>query len=568
MERETTIKKLFHEDGIQFAIPAYQRAYSWELDTDKKQVKQFINDIKDQNPNKNYFLGHFLFEKDTDNESKYWVIDGQQRITTVIIFFSTLIKELEKRETEEGNLVDLEGEELEVWRIRENYIKLGRKNYKFQTVSYDNPFFEFYIYGNNSGAKPDTASARRIDAAKKAFEDLFSQAPLEELLNWKKIIDNAVITTFEVKSKVQATQIFAFQNDRGKDLTTLEKLKAFIMHKLYAVSENDAESQIRHIETIFSDIYKQAERISFNEDQVLNFHNTAFLSGWDNPLQNVKDELNKLQDNAIKEQWIINFVHNLKQTFISIEKIEKQSEVNCYISDILILNTQSSMPLLIKLYHYHNELENIEKMAKYIETILFKLEYKTADYRTNGLPNIAKHYSGDLFKLESELKHRSMKGFQDWWNFTGNCIYYFTTHNWHYHNKIKYILWKYENSLRSKNRTRLITPVEFRNKFGNKNTENTTDHITPREPDFTTYTEEFKQKFLNNIGNLSLMVWGDNSEKKNHSPLEKINLFDSDFYSHKEIRDTLNSRQSWGELEITERKEKILDFIYKNWDLN
>ena len=169
MERETTIKKLFHEDGIQFAIPAYQRAYSWELDTDKKQVKQFINDIKDQNPNKNYFLGHFLFEKDTDNESKYWVIDGQQRITTVIIFFSTLIKELEKRETEEGNLVDLEGEELEVWRIRENYIKLGRKNYKFQTVSYDNPFFEFYIYGNNSGAKPDTASARRIDAAKKSI---------------------------------------------------------------------------------------------------------------------------------------------------------------------------------------------------------------------------------------------------------------------------------------------------------------------------------------------------------------------------------------------------------------
>lgn len=29
MERQTTIKKLFHEDGIQFAIPAFQRAYSW-----------------------------------------------------------------------------------------------------------------------------------------------------------------------------------------------------------------------------------------------------------------------------------------------------------------------------------------------------------------------------------------------------------------------------------------------------------------------------------------------------------------------------------------------------------
>lgn len=41
------------------------------------------------------------------------------------------------------------------------------------------------------------------------------------------------------------------------------------MHKLYAVSENDnPESQIKNIETVFSDIYKQSERISYDEDQV------------------------------------------------------------------------------------------------------------------------------------------------------------------------------------------------------------------------------------------------------------------------------------------------------------
>lgn len=49
MERQTTIKKLFHEDGIQFSIPAYQRAYSWELDKDKKQIEQFITDTQAQN---------------------------------------------------------------------------------------------------------------------------------------------------------------------------------------------------------------------------------------------------------------------------------------------------------------------------------------------------------------------------------------------------------------------------------------------------------------------------------------------------------------------------------------
>jgi hypothetical protein len=567
MERQTTIKKLFHEEGIQFAIPAYQRAYSWELDKDKKQIEQFIIDIKDQNPKKKYFLGHFLFEKDENKETKFWVIDGQQRLTTVIIFFTCLINELEKREKETGILLDNEGNEIEVWRIKENYIRLG-KNYKFETVAYDNPFFESFVYDNNDKAFKDTSSSRRISVAKGAFENLLKKAELNDLLNWKKIIDDAVITTFEVTDKVQATQIFAFQNDRGKDLTTLEKLKAFLMHKLYAVSENDnPESQIKNIETVFSDIYKQSERISFSEDQVLGFHNTAFLMGWDSPLKNVKDELNKIPDNSLREKWIKDFINNLKETFVSIELIEKQSEQNCSVSDVLILDTQNSMPLLVKLYHYHkNDHSLIEKLSKLIERILFKLEYKIADYRTNSLHSVAKHYLGNTPKLEKDLTYYVDRGFQDWWNFNCNSKSYFNN-NWHYHGNIKYVLWKYENHLRQQNRTRQMTPIEFKNKFNAKRLENTTDHITPRDPNFTKYTEDFQNKWVNNIGNLVLMVWGDNSEKKNNNPIDKVNLFDSDFYSHKEIRDTLNTRKTWGEQEISERKDKILTFIFHNWNI-
>lgn len=568
MERQTTIKKLFFEDGIQFAIPAYQRAYSWELDKDRKQIEQFIIDIKDQNPKKKYFLGHFLFEKDENKQTKFWVIDGQQRLTTVIIFFTCLINEFENREKELGKLLDNEGAEIEVWRIKENYIKLG-KSYKFETVAYDNPFFESFVYDNNDKAIKETSSSRRISIAKGAFEDLFKKVDLIDLLNWKKIIDDAVITTFEVSDKLQATQIFAFQNDRGKDLTTLEKLKAFLMHKLYAVSENDtAESQIRNIETVFSDIYKQSERITFNEDQVLGFHNTAFLSGWESPLKNVKDELNKISDNSTQEKWIKDFVNNLKETFVSIEIIEKKSEQNCYVADVIILDTQNSLPLLVKLYHFHkNEPLIIENLAKSIERILFKLEYKIADYRTNSLHSVAKHYSGNITKLENELKHYVDNGFQNWWNFNGNCKNYFNS-DFHYHGNIKYVLWKYENHLRQDNRTRPLTPLEFQNKFNAKRLENTTDHITPQNPNFTKYTEEFQNKFVNNIGNLVLMVWGDNSEKNNNNPIDKVNLFDSDFYSHKEIRDTLSRLKIWGEQEITERKDKILNFIIKNWEIN
>lgn len=574
MERQTTIKKLFHEEGIQFAIPSYQRAYSWEVEKDRKQVEQFLTDIKDQNPKKKYFLGHFLFEKDEQKEYKYWVIDGQQRLTTVIIFMSCIIKELKKREEKQEIIKDNEGEKVEVWRIEENYIKLG-KRYKFETVTYDNPFFESTVFDNNEKVSAITSSAKRISAAKNAFEKAIVETKTSELLNWKKIIDDAVITTFEVTDKVQATQIFAFQNDRGKDLTTLEKLKAFLMHKIYAVSENDSpDDLIKNIETIFSDIYKQSERITFNEDQVLGFHNTAFLSGWEQPLKNVKDELQKVVD---KEKWIKDFVSNLKETFVSIEIIEKHSEQNCAIADALILDTPSTMPLLIKLFHFHKtningefvaDINLIDTLIRQVEHILFRLEYTFGNYRSNSLYWKAKTYNGDAEQLKKDLQHWKQYGFQPYWNFVGDCKNYFYG-TYHYHNNIRYILWKYENHLRANNRTRLISPQDFKNKFGTKNLENTTDHITPRDPNFTTYSEDFKRDWLNNIGNLVIMVWGDNSSKRNHNPKDKISLFDSDFYSHKEIRDILNEKEVWSAEEIEKRRDEIVkEFIEKNWELN
>lgn len=569
MERQTSIKKLFHEEGILFAIPSYQRAYSWEVDKDKKQVKQFLTDIKEQNPKKKYFFGHFLFEKDEHNDTKFWVIDGQQRLTTIVIFMSCLIRELEKRE--QNNLIyDGENEKIDVWRFRELYIKLGR-NYKFETVSYDNPFFESCVLNNDANAKTDSLSSKRIIKAKKIFEEEISNTSTETLLNWKTIVDDAVITTFELTgkdAKMQATQIFAFQNDRGKDLTTLEKLKAFLMHKLYAVSDNEIpEQQIKNMEIIFAEIYKQTERISFDEDSILGFHNTAYLSGWNAPMKNVKEGLEKQVDNIRKEKWIIDFVYTLKESFLSVEKIEKLSEQNCAIADVLLLDTYNSMPLLIKLFHYHEKDKDlIEKLVRKVEHILFKLEFKNADYRTNSLHSIAKSYLGDSYKLDSDLAGYAKNGFQWWWNFDGNSVNYFNS-IYHYRTSIKYVFWKYENYLREKERTRLLSPIEYKNKFNSKRLENTIDHITPQNPNFTEYSDDFREKHLNNIGNLTLMVWGDNSEKRNNNPIDEVDLFDSDFYSHKEIRDTLKERKAWGEKEIIERRDKILAFVFEHWNL-
>jgi len=582
MQDVTTIKKLFDESDIQFVVPAYQRAYSWEVDSDRKQVKQFLSDLLDQIEftkteidgkicRKDYFLGHFLFETDEYNKNKFWIIDGQQRLTTVIIFIGAIIYELEKRKKIEHKIIDLDGKEIRIHRIKENYL-IKDECAKFEAVAYDNSDFYQIIYENNNITAQST-SIKRVQKAYSYFKKQLERISTTDIVKLKDSLDNTVITTFKVDDKIRATQIFAFQNDRGKDLTSLEKIKAYLMHKIYSVSNDSksATSDIKQIETIFADIYKLSEEISYDEDSILSYHCDAYLSLNGTSIDRVKQWVKRLsteKSNINKCKKIKKFCVDLKETFITIKRLEKLSHNNSYITDCLILKNATSIPLFIKLYHFNGQDDSaIQTIAKMLENILFKMTYTIADYRTDNIPRIALEYDGDIKELEKNLYNIQKNGFQVWWEFSKNCKAYFEKNKWHYQPKIKYVLWKYENYRRQLKRLHAISPVDFKNKYAKKNLENTIDHITPQNPNFTEYGDEFKEKYLNCIGNLALITWGNNSQKSNNNPVDEIDKYDSDYISHQEIRDLLIKNRQWTEIEITDRMGWIIKFINDNWNL-
>ena len=77
----------------------------------------------------------------------------------------------------------------------------------------------------------------------------------------------------------------------------------------------------------------------------------------------------------------------------------------------------------------------------------------------------------------------------------------------------------------------------------------------------------FCDEYLNNIGNLSLLTWGNNSAKKNHNPADDdiMEMYNSIFYSQKEIYETLKKEKQWNEAQISERRDRIVEFIKENW---
>ena len=117
----------------------------------EKQIEQFIDDLRQANGQ--YYPGHFLFEKSTDEKTLY-LIDGQQRLTTCVIFFSSLYKALKDRKDVAN--IDLDD-------IMDYYIKDLRKEIqKLETVDDDNNFFSDEIIDRlDIAAAPDKQQTQK-----------------------------------------------------------------------------------------------------------------------------------------------------------------------------------------------------------------------------------------------------------------------------------------------------------------------------------------------------------------------------------------------------------------------
>ena len=330
--REETLKSaLFGKEAIRFEIPKYQRAYSWERD----QWKQFLQDLKDAESG--YYLGHYLFETHDD---VYLVIDGQQRLTTCVIFISAALDILAAYEEYRRDV--------NIWRRR--YLLDAELGPRLKTVPYDNPLFQSFIVDGDCRRPSvfNTQSEKNIVEAKEYFvQELRKAEAAEKIAMLVRRMENAVITTYEVMDRGMAARIFAFQNDRGKPLTQLETIKSFLMMTVYMKGKNEEEknSVVDEIDTRFAHIYETIMRINVDEDDVLlNYWRSRNGFYADDAIVGAKNELSKAEDQI---SWIKAFVRDLASAFSFVEVFEKDGDE--YPVRLRLLNNMAcSYPFFIR----------------------------------------------------------------------------------------------------------------------------------------------------------------------------------------------------------------------------
>lgn len=559
MESSTTIIGMTR--GNLIFVPDYQRAYSWDTgkkDSDlKKQVNTFLNDLQDylrSDVVTPYYFGHFLYEKIGDN--KYAIIDGQQRLTTIVIFVSALFKSIaNERELTEREEV-----------ILEDMIK-RKSSYKFSTVQYDNQLFRDYVIDHlkKDHYGIETTSGHRLVAAYDYFQDklqIMNLTTREALLS---AVVNASCTTHIVNGEAEAIQMFIFQNDRGKKPSNLEIIKAQFMYNIHIYGGEDTEALIQEVKNRFEHVYRSISDIEefVDEDTVLTHTlKIYFNSLWEsNTIERINAEITKPD----RLDFIKNFTIELDRSFNNISRLNKDRKESVFIEGALLCGRfDIILPFFIKAYTNGIELKEIERMAKALgDLVLRDVVIKTrADLRSR-LDGVFKSFSTSIEEIIERINY--MKYTTDWWwaYWNNDTLKNAVESNWYsnYHSIAKIILWKYENFLIEKEGKAGYAPISY-SSIKNPHLE----HIAPQTENeevaagYDTYDEDFKEKYLLSLGNF-LLLSAPHNESIGNRPFASKRESYNQLKQQREIQIMTENDCVWDRVKIAERREKIVNFI-------
>jgi uncharacterized protein with ParB-like and HNH nuclease domain len=264
-----TVSRIFTESL--YRIPDYQRGYSWGMD----QLNDFWIDIEQLQADSKHYLGVLTLEEvpedkwtqweddfwiiKSKNFKPYYVVDGQQRLTTIILLIVAI---LENPKLEYLNFSEIKD-------IRKKYLCDFKpdgmsKSYVFGYEK-DNPSYEYLktnIFLESSDIhhpKEETIYTKNLSMAKFFFIEKLKTMTEEEInIVFTKATQQFVFNAYEISSDIDVFVTFETMNNRGKPLTTLELLKNRLIFLSTKFSFNSVDKSENKLRRTINDAWKSA----------------------------------------------------------------------------------------------------------------------------------------------------------------------------------------------------------------------------------------------------------------------------------------------------------------------
>ncbi len=591
-----TLGRLF--SGKVFVIPEYQRGYAWE-DKHCNDLIEDIDSLVDDHYAKSHYVGTIVAystkeNKDYNLESVevFDVVDGQQRLASISLYLSVIIRELAKEESEYEKKTPI-------------YLYNGETCRLTLNNECDLRLFRHLLENGDTRTNKETTphQGRLINATKKFSKHIEEQVKKrrKESTKYLKGLFNAitnklVFTYYAIDEECEIGMTFELMNSRGKKLSILELLKNYFKHWLFRNTDNNERNTLTEkINSAWKDIYSNLAN-SGSDDQCLQIAWTLFCSyqakHWDGynsfkkyiPLR----DFSKKTKEEVKE-FLSTFIDNLVKVSKHYSIIINPSKANNLCEDEFEWLTKfeniniiaSFLPLMvaarIRVYDqakddYINLLKALERFAFRVFLIVNKRgNTGKADFYRHGNELFSKKgyekgFVKDLVNKIDELTHwyspkekfiRFLENPRTWWYANGSS---------NYRKRLKHILYEYEKHLLHEDGHEHSPKIVWA-----KLKEASIGHILPQ-----TQTKEWKEKwnqehidtYLHDIGNLVLT--NNNSAYSNFTfECKKGKSGEGICYANSDIRQEreIAAFDDWTVDSLKKRREKLVNWIIDRWSV-
>lgn len=233
-----TIRELL--SGRKYSIDYYQREYKWKA----KQVGELIEDLtgkfRESHEAGNersavaeyghYFLGSVIV---SDKEGEKYIIDGQQRLTTLTLLLIFIQRQLTDSD-QKAQLAELIFSQ-----------RFGKRSFNLdipeRTACMEALYAGEHFDENGQSESVVNILSRYADIEESFPDELLSEA-LPYFMDW--LIENVHLVEITAYSDDDAYTIFETMNDRGLSLTPADMLKGYLLANITDQNRRNAASQI------------------------------------------------------------------------------------------------------------------------------------------------------------------------------------------------------------------------------------------------------------------------------------------------------------------------------------
>ena len=613
-----------------FRIPDYQRGYAW----DEEQLDDFWEDLcylkdgnfhytglltiqkikredieKDGDKHAHFEDDFWMFEK---GYNAYYVIDGQQRLTTISILLKVIFNEYDEE------ILNYEQKQTLIEKYL--YQKL-RQNKSFifgyeQNNPSDNYFKTKILEQDELLYKQiqETLYTSKLQCAKDYFSEKVKSLPEEEIVGiFKKITTQLKFNVYEIDDEFDVFVTFETMNNRGKQLSKLELLKNRLIYLTTILpSENKDNILRKEINSVWKTVY---EYLGKNKDNPMD-ENEFLRNHWIMYFGYTK-EAGAYSKFLLKKYFVINNIINEKNPQKNNEKIGNteieeyiksisnciemsfylsnpafsgfNSEIKDYLDKLNRVGFGALKPLIMcaMVKYTKNEFDE-DKLIELLRAsekflfLVFQVTGRQSNTGRNSFFKKANEFHKNKISIDDVIKHIN-------WHFNPENIWtgydferflqkikdlFQKDKGFYGWNGRKYLLYEYELYLQKYSGENQVKVT-----WDNTQKQDSIEHIYPQNSDkkcwndnFDNFDETQRKYLLNSLGNLLLLSISKNSEltnecfdyKKKHT---NNNGFETGYFTGSYSEIEVAQYQDWTPKEILARGLKMLQFMEERWGI-